>query len=400
MKSNLREVGKAPVQGPEKRRDGAVLAAVMILVLLLGILAVTVMKVGEYVGVEVSRDVQGGSAFWRAEAGLQHARALLRTSQAYRSASVSSISSLTNGYAAVIQAVSGSWYTVTSTGTSHSAVRIVRQELEVTKNRPDAFNYALFSGGGQMWLRKDTTVEGVGEFDGDLYSEGGYKFNGAVLMQDGSIYDGDSASLYPEPVPKPVFPALTNLYEQLVLTANTGTTVQPTFTLNLSGGTNRYNLANLAITGTINGPGTLVVKGNINISAGVTIGNDVCIVSGGVIGMSKTFTVGSNCVFYATTGIDLAKDGDMSLGQCALITPGDISAKKSLIFTGLMYAGGDIACDMDADITGCAVCGGAMTMKMGLQVLYDVSQFEQFLPGMFGENIISIRNGLWSEITP
>lgn len=390
----------APVSrlGGDESRSGGILVAVMILVLLLGVLGVAVMDLGGHVGIETVRNAHHADAFWKAEAGLQHARALLRTSASYRSSTAPPVTNAAEGYAASISVVTNAYctYTIVSTGTSHGVTNVVEQTLRVTTNWL-AFDYALFTGGGQLWLRKDTTVEGYLLSDGDMYSEGGYKFNQEPNMVDGTIYDADPASEYLEPEIKPVTPVLTNLYEQILVGAGSGSTTPPVFPTNLAGRTLYYNLSSLTISGYLGGPGTLVVKGNVDVAATASMGSGITIISGGVIGMSKTFAIGSNCVFYAKTGIDLAKDGDMSLGHCALLTPGYITAKKSLDFTGLMFAGGDIRCDMALDLTGCAVAGGAMTIKMNLNALYDESQFDAFLPGMFGENV-NILNRRWREI--
>jgi len=60
-------------------RDGAVLAVVLILVLALGILAATLLSLSEDVGVEAVRDINKVNAFWTAEAGVEHAKAIAQS---------------------------------------------------------------------------------------------------------------------------------------------------------------------------------------------------------------------------------------------------------------------------------------------------------------------------------
>jgi len=60
-------------------RDGAVLAMVLILVLALGILAATLLGLSEDVGIEVVRDINKTCAFWTAEAGIEHVKAIAQS---------------------------------------------------------------------------------------------------------------------------------------------------------------------------------------------------------------------------------------------------------------------------------------------------------------------------------
>ncbi|MEI6148829.1 MAG: hypothetical protein WCS01_07000 [bacterium] len=76
MNMNIQVVPRTPIRSVCNGRDGAVLAVVLLMVLVLGILGMGVMKNGEYVGVEVSRDISRAKAFWTAEAGIEHLKTI------------------------------------------------------------------------------------------------------------------------------------------------------------------------------------------------------------------------------------------------------------------------------------------------------------------------------------
>jgi hypothetical protein len=76
MSTDIQVANPISTRPVNNRREGAVLAVVLLMVLVLGILGVGVMKNGEYVGVEVSRDIHRTRAFWTAEAGIEHVKTI------------------------------------------------------------------------------------------------------------------------------------------------------------------------------------------------------------------------------------------------------------------------------------------------------------------------------------
>jgi hypothetical protein len=76
MNSDIQVAPRTSIRPVSRRREGAVLVVALLMVLVLGILGVGVMKNGEYVGVEVSRDVSRAKAFWTAEAGIEHVKSI------------------------------------------------------------------------------------------------------------------------------------------------------------------------------------------------------------------------------------------------------------------------------------------------------------------------------------
>lgn len=404
MITNIHIMNRRPLRSDGNRREGAVLAIVLIVVLLLGVLAVAILKNGELVGVESVWAVRESSAFWAADAGVQHVRALMVLSNdTYRAQT--SPWMVTNGtpqYVAHVQQDSVSWtgtgttYVVVSTGTVQAtsilpaAIRVVQERIQIDLAWPDAFNYALYSGGGELlWLRKDTTVEGYMASIGDIYSAAGYKFNTEPPdMIDGSIYDGDPDTGYPPPSgDPPTTPALLNDYHDLTLMAAVAANTSVKFPRSL-GGTNTFVNADITITNNIQGPGRLVVSGNVTIDRAITLGSNVEVLAGGHININSSYTNGTNCLFYAAEGIVLDTAAIMNgPGSCALITPKTIDARKALTFYGMMYAGEDINLEKDAYVQGVMVAGQGMTIKMDLTIIYDPDQFPSSMLSIFQPKI-------------
>ena len=63
-----------------QNKAGGVLVLVMVLVLVLGGLGVGLMKLGDGTAVEVSYAVNDANAFWAAEAGMEHFKAIIHSS--------------------------------------------------------------------------------------------------------------------------------------------------------------------------------------------------------------------------------------------------------------------------------------------------------------------------------
>ena len=119
---------------------------------------------------------------------------------------------------------------------------------------------------------------------------------------------------------------------------------------------------------------------------------------GGTFSINKNLQVGSNCVLYATVGFNIAKDADISIGigNCALITPGDIVVSKDLTMSGLMFASGTITTKKVATITGSLVAGQGFNIAKEANLTYNASMLPtSVLPGFTPE--ITLKNIFWRE---
>jgi len=379
--------------GRQDGRQGAILGMVLVIVLAISVVGLSLIQLGLVNAVEVARTLNGDQAFWSADAGLHFARAVVMGNTAIRNGFFPySFSGENSGYAGRIVSVDNVNFGIVSTGTWQNAVRIVQQVIKVEEGWPAAFDYAIYSG-NTMELRKDTSITG------DVFADNGYRFVSGAPSVSGEIYDDVTGGSYSAPATVPALPVLnTSYYDTLIANAAVGATTSPLYPFNLMGHTNYLNMASFSVGGRIDGPGVLVVNGNISISSGsAVIGNNVMLISGGTITIDKNCTSGSNDLFYASTGFDLAKNNEISVGSSALVTPGNINIKKDLTFSGLIYARGTIDSDKAGTVTGAIVAGGSIRLKMAYTVTYDASLLPlEMFPGLEPE--MKVTDFPWSEV--
>ncbi|MEI6971113.1 MAG: hypothetical protein WCL44_06305 [bacterium] len=375
----------------DRRQDrGAVLGVVLIVLLIFSILGFQLLELSGRDGVETARAVGTTRAFWVAEAGLHHARAMLLVSSAFRA----SPWTLTGGglnYSAATEINPDGTYTVTSAGTAQTLTRTVQQVIEVRETLPLAFDYILFGGSGDMTIRKEAVI------NGDVFQNGDITFADATVT--GTVYATGTVSGHERTDPgnpPPAMPELdTSYYDALIAYARTNGGASLTYPLNLGGAT-LYVRGNEAV-GDLTGPGTLVISEDASIGKELSIGHNVQVISGGTFSIAKNLQGGSNALLYAATGFNIAKSADVSIGNCILITPGDISASKNLSISGLMFASGSITMKKDATVVGCAVAGQGFTIFKAPRLTYDASQLPTtFPPGIPPETrLIDI---IWREL--
>lgn len=380
-----------PSPGASDHRRGAVLGVVLIVLLIFSLLGFQLVELSAKDGEETARAANSSQAFWLAEAGLHHARAMLRSSSAFRAAPWTLTGNGMAYTANTIVAPDGITFTISSTGTVQTAVRGVQQTLQAEEGFPAAFDYVLFGGGGDMTIRKDATITG------DVFQDGDVTFFQPPAMT-GTLYatgtvDGSPSTEPPDP--PPTMPALdTSYYDALIAYAATNGGGSRTYPLALGGAT-LYVMGNESI-GDITGPGTLVVGGDASLGQNVILGDNTWVISGGTFSIDKNLQAGSNCLLYAAIGFDIAKSADVSIGNCTLITPGDIDVKKNLTMSGLLYAGGTITMEKDTTLVGSAVAGQGFDISKLPNLTYDASQFPPFLPPGFTPEV-SVVNILWKE---
>lgn len=389
MKLKWHELKRKTQEG----RAGAILGMLLLIVLAISIIGVSLLHQGALNAVEVSRTVNGDQAFWSAEAGLQHGRAMLLGNTTIRHGFFPHLFSGTGmGYGGRIVSADNVHFGIVSTGTWQNAVRMVQQSVTVEETWPGAFDYAIYSG-NTTELRGGTTITG------DIFADNGYRFVSGGPTVSGGIYDDVTGGTYPAPPAVPVPPVLdTSSYNAAIATAAAAPVTTPVYPWNLGNHTNYLNSASLDVGGRIDGPGVLVVSGDISISSGsALIGNNVTLISGGMIAIDKDCSSGSNILFYASSCFDLAQNNSIAIGSCALVTPGNINIKKDLVFSGLIYAGGTIDADKTMTVTGAIVAVGSVRIKMDCVVTYDASLLPfEMIPGIEPE--VRMTDAPWSEI--
>ncbi|MEI7435491.1 MAG: hypothetical protein WCL16_01630, partial [bacterium] len=185
---------KRPAQSPMPPRDtrhkqGAALGIVLIVLLVLSLLGFQLIALSGRDAVETAKEGNTTRAFWAAEGGLHHARAMLRLSSAFRAAPWT-LTGTGMTYSANTIIVANDIYTIVSTGTASTASRVAQQTLVVKTGWPSAFDYLLYGGGGSMTFAKNETITG------NLFQNGDVSFASGVEMT-GTVYATGTVSGYP-----------------------------------------------------------------------------------------------------------------------------------------------------------------------------------------------------------
>lgn len=397
-------------------KSGAILGMVLVIVVALSLVGIGLLQLGQMNAVEVSRSYNLSKAFWAAEAGIFHAKAMLRGSQSFRDMLYDlPVSNPQSEYRVATTSEGNGVYTLRSTGTVVSASRVVWQSVFAGEAPPQAFNYALFGGSGELNLRRSSVI------DGDVFQNGPIDVNPPVTMTNGTVSATDTNAISPSslpivetPDPLPAFPAFDPGpggagYDGLITTASSpgpGVTNNVSFPLDLQGKTNYLNMANLQIDGNIIGSGTLVVRGDVQLNS-VSLVNNVHIILGGQLTLNcNPCIAGTNCLIYSRGNVEtkagsgggaVAAD---TIGTVTLITSGDVGGgsgglEKNLTVTGVVYAAGIIASKKDITVVGSMLASNGIDIAKNFSLTYSNLWPVPLLPGFSPEMIVT--NILWQE---
>jgi hypothetical protein len=359
---------------PLRHARGSVLILVLAVVLALSLLGLLFLSMGEVNGLDTVRGQHHNQAFHIAEGGLQQAIGRLRVQSAYRQGPTNLNGSLGGGAYVVQVARTGDLYYLTSRSSLRDCTRSIRQVVNVKANGwPEAFAYALFGSNGDINLKKGLSICGDVFDYGNLSMAKDATVSNGMVYATGTITGSGNFTAGALPATLPLQPTLdTTWYEALLAQAALSTNAAPIFPLQLQGQT-VYVKGSLTLRD-ITGPGTLVVLGNITLGQDAYVSPNCTIISGGTLSFAKTGVAGSNNLFYARTGISIAKDG-LLLQGCTLLTPGNVDARKTFEMTGLIFAVGTVMIKKDAAVYG-SIVGGGVSADMNLTAEYDRS----FLP--------------------
>ena len=387
--------------------SGAILGMALVVVVALSLIGLGLLNLGRVNALEVARLHNVNHAFWAAEAGLAHARANLRGSTAFR-ATPTPVMAVVPAYTAATVSVGTGLYQIHSTGMFSSASRVIWQNVYAAEGPPKAFDYALFGGGGELYLRKSSVI------NGNVFQTGPVNITPPVAVTNGTVSATNTSAIFPAsmpisppPDPPPAFPLFDPGpsgagYDALIATASTIGTNSIEFPYSL-GNKTQYFKGDLAITNTLSGRGVLAVSGNVEISddwikSSVYITNSVHIIAGGQLKLNFTNCItGTNCLIYSRGIIDCFKDA--TIGVITLITTNNVGApgglSKNLTVVGVLYAGGKVASKKDLNVTGSVLAGGGVDIAKNFSVSYTNLWPVPLLPGFQPE--VTVTNIYWQE---
>jgi len=304
---------------------------------------------------------------------------------------------------------------VTSTGKvigwdGNSVQRVITQHITKPAGSGTTFaDFAIFYGGGdgsiETEIKKNQTITGDIFVKGDLdigkdcTITGNVSATGGIDVGSGTNISGATTEYTSQTVAQPAI--TTAYYDDLIATAFGQPAGNRTFEAEAISGTEYVN-GNVTIKDYINGSGTIVVTGSVDIKSNVDIGSNITIISDGSLLMRTNGTVGESVFFYSSSDIEL-KSG-IVLGSGAglgegviLLSPGDIVLGDNTTLTGFIF-GDDIEVGENLTLTGNlsgnrldSLDKGAVIVKDSSKVNY--SSIQGFNTGMS----ITLTTSLWQE---
>jgi len=304
---------------------------------------------------------------------------------------------------------------VTSTGKvigwdGNSVQRVITQHITKPTGSGTTFaDFAIFYGGGdgsiETEIKKNQTITGDIFVKGDLdigkdcTITGNVSATGGIDVGSGTNISGATTEYTSQTVAQPTI--TTAYYDDFIATAFGQPAGNRTFEAEAISGTEYVN-GNVTIKDYINGSGTIVVTGSVDIKSNVDIGSNITIISDGSLLMRTNGTVGESVFFYSSSDIEL-KSG-IVLGSGAglgegviLLSPGDIVLGDNTTLTGFIF-GDDIEVGENLTLTGNlsgnrldSLDKGAVIVKDSSKVNY--SSIQGFNTGMS----ITLTTSLWQE---
>jgi hypothetical protein len=187
------------------RREGGALALAMVVVAMAGVLGAALMGLGTASSVEAAKEVSWSQAFWSAEAGLEHARAIAHKRRLAGAAQIFPLTeprswtgaTARGRYEVSVQEIAFSppSYRVTSEGYSQGGARAA---VEATFAQTNALSVGLF-GADSLGMQPNQTITSDPPGAASLGSNGQIDLQNNVLI-DGAVYIGADTNGQPASV--------------------------------------------------------------------------------------------------------------------------------------------------------------------------------------------------------
>jgi hypothetical protein len=379
--------------GDRRRREGAVLGLVMMIMIAVGLLGAAAIQIGTADSVETVRLTQHGQSFWLAESGLHDALHRLATDSWLRDSisrdagHPSRLGPVAYGSGAYEAAIwrgpagnaNSNVYYITASGSVQGDQRTVEQSALIY---PEGYEMPFYSNAitaNRLIINNNVVVEGmVSCFSSNIHGGGAYAF-----------------------LTPPLTPPRLDTSEYDLLIQNAAANGAPPGALTNLAGQSHYIRGDISLQN-VTGPGTVVASGTITFDETKgTIGPDIRFIAGDQIEFKQGYAVGTNCLLYATTGIRINQGGTV-INQSIMLTPGSITARQSFQFSGIIYAGLALDIRQGADIRGVVVSGGMgslnteLDLKNGVNVTYDPNALPSAPPpGLGGVYVVRYA---WREV--
>jgi len=402
-------------------KQGGALVMVLVVLLALTILSGGLFKLAEQNAIESIRETHRTQAFWIAESGLQQTLQKILTDKFYRNwiwegeekaddpdgvgtyqIDIDGAGQTGNYDLFVWREGANNYYIEVQ-----AAVKGMKRWLllEAKNLRPD-LSYAIMTINGNARIKKDANIDGSIYSWGELWLFDGVEVLGDILAKDfkGSD-DYDVTELdeemefeFDEEYYKDELQAASDASPLGGLGKALDEDIDYNLDLDSYDHDTLYVNGNVSIPNKIEGPGTLVINGNIDFTKNYSIDDNVRIILTGDFNAKKEGTLGTNVNVFAKGNGKISK-ATMSGedGASSMIFIGNLTVDKEIDFSGLVYTGGNINFKKTTDIRGTVIAGGNFDMDMDSVITFDSNMIPKWvLDAIYIERFTT--DNTWNEL--
>jgi len=289
--------------------------------------------------------------------------------------------------------------------------RVITHRVEKSSGGGSTFaDYAIYYGGGDGTIAtniaKNQTIIGDTFIHGDLdvgrncTITGNVSATGEITVGSGTNISGSTVEHASAPANQPTLTA--TYYDNLISTAASQPAGNREFAAETISGTIYVN-GDVEIDDYIDGSGTIVAIGGIEINRWTDIGDDITLIASGALSMGKDGNVGTGVTFYSSSNIDLSQGIVLGSGAgtnegVIILSPGDIDLAKNITLVGFVFGDDVTVSGANLTLTGnlngnrlVEIAQGAVITKDDTKVDYNSIQgFDT------GEETV-ITTSLWQE---
>jgi len=396
---------------------GLSLAAVVIVMLIVSTLALLTASFMSSGNISAITDMQAEQAFFIANAGMECYLELLEADSDWSTPpAVFTNQAFGAGmFTVTYNNQAADSIDVTSTGKvagwdGNSAQRVIMQHITKAAGAGTTFaDFALFYGGGDGTITTDINKNET--ITGDIFIKGnldigknctitGYvSATGAIDIGSGTNISEGADEYVTQTVAQPTI--TTTDYDNLIATASNEPSGDRPFEAETISGITYVN-GDVTINDYIDGSGTIVATGAVDIKANTDIGANITIISGATLLMRKNGTVDKSVTFYSSSDIELKTGIVLGNGAGAgegvvLLSPGNIVLGNNTTITGFIF-GNDITLGTNLDLTGNLSGNRLISLGQGAVIAKDNTKVNySSIQGFDTGQSINITTSLWQE---
>jgi predicted acyltransferase (DUF342 family) len=287
--------------------------------------------------------------------------------------------------------------------------RIITQHVEKSAAGTLFSDFAIFYGGGdgsiETNIAKNQTITGDIFINGDLdigkncTITGDVLATGEITVGSGTNISGDTIEDADPPADQPTLD--TSYYDNLIATAATQPAGDRDFEGETISGTIYVN-GDVEIDDYLNGSGTIVATGSIEIIKETDIGDDITLIASDTLTMRKDGNVGTEVTFYSSSNIDIKTGIVFGSGAgngegVILLSPGDVALGNNTTITGFIF-GDDVTIGTNLTLTGNISGNRLISLGQGGVITQNDSKVDYgSIEGFDSGEEVSITTSLWQE---